>query len=833
MGWKTVWQWAGPYVVAVISVAAAFVLKDLIDPFVEQELSPFLLCAAPVVFTAWYGGIWPGLFCVSLVGLITSSFFVGHEYNAFLKGNVGLVRMGIFLLEGVMISILAGAMHEARRRAQLYGERAETAYREAQRHVEELTRTKDALLDAQTGLRRAIADAQNANRAKSDFLANVSHELRTPLNAVIGMIDLSLQEKLTDDVQENLAVARESASMLLRLLNDLLDFSRIEVGRFELEASPFRLRETLAELMKKLSLRAYEKGLELAVQVHPGVPDHLVGDATRLEQVVANLVNNALKFTQQGEVVVTIEAPSFTDRKVCLAFCVSDTGIGISPEDQERIFAPFTQADSSSTREYEGIGLGLAISSQLVSAMEGRIWVESELGQGSRFFFTAWFDLAADPHRAPAIDADLAPLRGAPVLIVDDSTANRRILRDVLRDWRLRPVLAATAEQALERLRRGAHGRRFPVVLVDALMPGVSGFDLAETIQHDPELATAVVLMLSSSDKQEFSHRCAELDVIFLEKPVAQADLADALLTAYRGVAPAREQGRPLEALSPPPVCAHVLVVEDTPANQKVTTKILEKRGHRVTAADNGRQAVEWCQRLAFDVVVMDVQMPDMDGFQATAAIRAMPPSLDHDRTSPDVAIIAMTAHATRGFEERCLAAEMDAYLSKPVDAEKLVTLVESYAAGREPQMENVVPHPEATTAGGDYCRWDAESERTGPRSAPASLANVVDFDAALERMDGNRELLADMATFFLEDSPELLARIREGLEDGAEETVRRASHSLKGLASNFGAERTVQTARAIEKSAEAGDLEQAGAYFADLEQCVDELSNALQSLHV
>jgi two-component system, sensor histidine kinase and response regulator len=833
MGWKKLWQWLGPYVVAVVSVALAFGLKEVIDPFVEQELSPFLFCAAPVVFTAWYGGVWPGLFCVALVGLLTSSYFVGHEYNVFLKGNVGLVRMTMFLLEGVAICILAGAMHEARRRAQRSGAQTESAYRDAQRHVEELTRTKDALLDAQTGFRRAISEAQNANRAKSDFLANVSHELRTPLNAVIGMIDLSLQEQINDDVRENLTVARESASMLLRLLNDLLDFSKIEVGRFELEPNPFRLRETLDDVLKTLSLGAHEKGLELAAQVHPEAPDHLVGDATRLEQVVANLVGNAIKFTDQGEVIITVEAQSFVGRKTCLLFSVSDTGIGISQEDQERIFAPFTQADSSSTRQYEGIGLGLAIASQLVSAMEGRIWVESELDQGSKFYFTAWFELAADAQRPPRIEADLAPLQGVPVLVVDDSTASRRILRDILRHWQLYPVLAGGGEQALERLRRGAHGRRFPLVLVDALMPGVDGFELAERIQQDPELATSVVLMMSSADKQEHSHRCASLDVTFLEKPVAQAELAQTLLAAYAG-APEPGEYEPPRAPISPSVSARVLVVEDTPANQKVTTKILEKRGHRVIAADNGRQAVELCHRHAFDVIIMDVQMPEMDGFQATAAIRRLAPSLAHDRTSPDVAIIAMTAHATRGYEERCLTAEMDAYLSKPVDAAKLISLVETYAAGREPFLdENVGSSPLAKATGGADIRWDAAQEWPAPNAVEFAHSNVVDFEAALERLDGNRALLGDMAAFFLEDSPDLLVRIRQGLQNGTSDEVRRAAHSLKGLASNFGAERTVQTARAIEKSAEAGDLSRAAGRFAELEQCVDELVGALQSLQV
>ncbi len=714
---------------------------------------------------------------------------------------------------------------------------AALAYRDSQRHVEELTRTKDALLDAQTGLRRAIAEAQSASRAKSDFLANVSHELRTPLNAVIGMTDLCLQESLSDDVRENLTVARESASMLLRLLNDLLDFSKIEVGRFELENAPFRLRDALDEVKKTLSLRAHDKGLELALNVHPEAPDYLVGDATRLEQVVANLVGNALKFTDQGEVIVDVEIHSLTPKKVCLLFRVTDTGIGISPADQQRIFAPFTQADASSTRQYDGIGLGLAIASQLIAAMNGRIWVESNVGEGSRFFFTAWFELASEDQRGAAIALDLAPLRGVPVLIVDDNAANRRILRDTLRHWRMRPTLAGSAEQALSQLRHGDQGRRFPLVLLDALMPGVDGFELARAIQGDPHLPTSTVLMLSSADQREFAHRCSDLDLTCLEKPVAQNELAAALLAAYAGIRSQREEEPMAANQNVSDVSANVLVVEDTPANQKVMSKILEKRGHSVIAADNGREAIELCHRHAFDVIVMDVQMPTMDGFQATAAIRNMEPSTSQDRTSPDVPIVAMTAHATRGFEERCLAAGMDAYLSKPVEASQLIQLIESYAMSRgalrreDSTPLNHVPRP-ALIAKRD-AKENVKDGFRAPPGASRGLSNVIDFEGALERMDGNRNLLVDMANFFLEDAPELLERIRVGLRDGQAEEVQRAAHSLKGLASNFGAELTVVTARSIERSAAAGRLQAASAEAAELEHCVEELMEALRSIPV
>ncbi|MBW3597066.1 MAG: response regulator, partial [Planctomycetes bacterium] len=785
---------------------------------VEQELSPFLVGAAPVVFTAGYGGVWPGLFCVAVVGLLTNTYFVIPEYNAALKGNVGFVRLTMFLLEGVLISVLAGVMHDARRQAQRQRENAERAFRESQRHVEDLTHTKDALLEAQTGLRRAIAEAQNANRAKSDFLANVSHELRTPLNAVIGMTDLCLQEEVSDDVRENLTIARESASMLLRLLNDLLDFSKIEAGRFELETTQFELRESLAEVMKSLSLRAHEKGLELAMHVHPEAPDRLVGDATRLEQVVANLVNNAIKFTEQGEVVVSAEMHSLTSRKVCLLFCVADTGIGIAMEDQQRIFAPFTQADSSTTRSFEGIGLGLAIASQLISAMDGRIWLESRQGEGSKFFFTAWFELAGAEQSALPEDLDLSPLRGTPVLIVDDNSANRRILRDMLRHWEMQPVLAANAEQALARLRQGEHGRRFPLVLLDALMPGMDGFDLAGRIQSDPQLSTSTVLMISSADRQEFSHRCENLDVTYLEKPIAPRKLAESLLEAFSGIRAEREVEPPPAAADRPAVPLTVLIVEDTPANQKVMAKILEKRGHRVFAADNGREAVEMCYRHAFDVVIMDVQMPTMDGFQATAAIRDLEPSASQDRTSPDVPVVAMTAHATRGFEERCLAAGMDAYLSKPVDAAAMLSLVESYAPG--------IARPRRP-------RISGEASVTGAEAAESEPIEQMDLDAALERMDGNYELLADMAGFFLEDAPELLDRIRDGIAGYAPEEVQRAAHSLKGLAANFNAQRTIETAKEIEYAAEAGDLPAAASRLPELERLVESLAQSLKSLHV
>ncbi|MBX3440587.1 MAG: response regulator, partial [Planctomycetaceae bacterium] len=446
---------------------------------------------------------------------------------------------------------------------------------------------------------REIAEA--ANRTKTEFLANISHELRTPMNAIIGMLELTLGEELSAGMKDYLHTARESAQTLLYLLDDLLDFSRMEAGRFELDAEPFMTREIVDGIVKTLSLRAYEKGLELAARSAPDVPNRLLGDGRRLRQVLMNLTGNAIKFTEQGEVLVSAGVESRTADEVVLLFSVKDTGIGIAPRDQKAIFAPFTQVDSSTTRKQTGSGLGLAICRELVDKMGGRIWLESSEHGGTTFYFTAHFLVLADP---PTPAPDLARLRDLPILVVDDNHSNLTILRETLQKWDMNPITTADAANGLQRLRDARQrGEPFAVVIVDALMPEMDGFTLVEKMHEEGLTATVAVLMLSSVDRQTFQERCKDLAIdIFLEKPVSQPDLLDALVQAYCGPQPEPPPVQPFVRTLRP---LRVLLAEDTPANQKVVRAMLERRGHHVVLADNGREALERLRQEDIDVVLM------------------------------------------------------------------------------------------------------------------------------------------------------------------------------------------------------------------------------------
>lgn len=564
------------------------------------------------------------------------------------------------------------------------------------------TRTRPAFAEDELALMKAVADqvaiamerirllqrvekkaaeAQAANVAKSQFLANISHELRTPMNAILGMTELALGERLSPTACDYLQTARESAGVLLELLNEILDFSRMESGRFELESAPFRLRELLDQTLKTLGIRAYEKGLELVCDVSQEVPDRLVGDSLRLRQILVNLIGNAIKFTRQGEVVVRVSAASQTPEQTCLQFSISDTGIGISPEHQEKIFAPFTQVDASTTRRFGGTGLGLSIVANLVQLMDGRISVESQLGLGSTFSFTAVFPIPQGPAEEPEEQSPVRDelLRGVPVLVVDDNPTSRRILEQILASRSMRPELVSDVPMALTKIHEAAaSGRRFPVILADAMIPGIDGFTLASWIKNNPDLVGATVLMLSSAERPILAQRAAELDVICVDKPISQADLLRAIHRALSGVAgPEPGPGEsPAACEAAPPVRPlRVLLAEDTPANQKLIVRLLAKHGHTVEVAANGEEAVQRAEREPFDLVLMDVQMPLMDGFDATKAIRALP---DPDKAR--LPIVAMTAHAMKGDRERCLEAGMDAYVAKPIDTRELFRTIENIA---------------------------------------------------------------------------------------------------------------------------------------------------------
>ncbi len=661
-----------------------------------------------------------------------------------------------------------------------------------------LERTHAALQRSSAAMSEAKQAAESANRAKSEFLANMSHEIRTPLSAVIGMTELVLGTSLSKFQRDYLRMVHESGESLLAVINDILDFSKIEAGKLDLLSVPFDLRECVGDMMMPMGVRAGGKHVELTCRFAPEIPAIVEGDQHRLRQLLVNLVGNAIKFTTSGEIGVNVSVVAKTQAHVHLQCSVRDTGIGIAPDKVETIFQAFEQADSGTSRRYGGTGLGLAICSRLVELMQGRIWVESELGTGSTFHFTVRFSVSkANSH---SDEPEEGKLRGTRVLIVDDSATNCAILEEVLHAWGLDPKLASGADEAILALNEArTTGATFPLMITDVEMPGMDGLELVRSIGNDQHLRETAFIVMTSTDLIPGDPRLNGLNITAtLRKPVKQSELWKAVLNAQSGTVAADEASdTPTETL-PGIQSLNVLLAEDNHFNQRLGIALLEKWGHTVTLVESGRGAIDAWQSGNFDLIIMDVQMPEIDGLEATRQIREA-----ELHSGTHIPIVAMTAHALSGDRERCLNAGMDGYASKPLRISELHQEIAKFFETSETTQTAAQSNDEVTVG---------------------VTRSRLDWKRALDTCGGDRGLLIDVLQVFVEQIPPLLTSLHRAIRENDSDTAQRAAHSIKGSVRIFGASPTASLLQQIEDLAKHKSLPEARTLLEEFQRQFDEL---------